>query len=91
MNIAFFISDTDECAGNPCINGGTCTDQVNTYTCSCVAGYVGTHCETGTISKYTRTDYNNASLKQMHSERRKQPLLFGIIVFFIIHIQRMQI
>ena len=39
--------DTDECSSNPCQNGGTCTDGVNEYTCSCVVGYEGTHCEAG--------------------------------------------
>ena len=25
----------DECLSNPCVNGGTCTDGLQTYTCSC--------------------------------------------------------
>ena len=40
------FSDIDECSSSPCQNGGACTDHVNRYTCSCVAGYTGTHCET---------------------------------------------
>ena len=43
------LLDTDECSSNPCQNGGTCTDGVNEYTCSCVAGYEGTSCETGKV------------------------------------------
>ena len=43
------ISDIDECGSNPCENGGTCTDQVNAYTCECVDGYTGTDCDTGTF------------------------------------------
>jgi len=39
--------DIDECGSNPCENGATCIDAVDSYTCSCVAGYTGTHCETG--------------------------------------------
>ena len=40
-------ADINECLSNPCINSGNCTDLVNQYTCSCVAGYTGTNCETG--------------------------------------------
>ena len=42
------VVDIDECASSPCENGATCTDAVDSYTCHCVAGYTGTHCETGT-------------------------------------------
>ena len=38
-------SDINDCAGNPCRNGGTCRDGVNSFTCSCVAGYTGNTCQ----------------------------------------------
>jgi Notch-like protein len=50
------ISDIDECAADPCTNGGTCVDKINDYTCNCVAGYTGKTCAT---SKYA------CSLKMM--------------------------
>ena len=37
----------DECISNPCQNGGTCTDALNGYTCSCPLSFGGTHCENG--------------------------------------------
>jgi len=37
-------SDIDECAGNPCQNGGVCTNGINSYTCTCAAGYLGDDC-----------------------------------------------
>ncbi|XP_035685536.1 cartilage intermediate layer protein 2-like [Branchiostoma floridae] len=40
--------DIDECASDPCNNGGTCTDRVNGYTCDCAEGYEGDNCETDT-------------------------------------------
>jgi len=40
------VADIDDCSSNPCQNGGSCTDAVNGYTCSCVVPYTGTNCET---------------------------------------------
>ncbi|GIY72359.1 uncharacterized protein CEXT_260161 [Caerostris extrusa] len=38
--------DINECAGNPCKNGATCNDYVNSYTCTCPLGFSGTNCQT---------------------------------------------
>ncbi|XP_066282461.1 uncharacterized protein [Branchiostoma lanceolatum] len=38
--------EIDECASNPCLNNGTCSDGVNSYTCVCRPGFTGTRCET---------------------------------------------
>jgi len=35
-----------ECLDNPCQNGGTCTDGINSFTCHCVEGFTGSNCET---------------------------------------------
>ena len=45
--IRYCFVDTDECSSDPCMNGGTCTDGVNSYSCACVAGYTGEDCEIG--------------------------------------------
>ena len=42
-------ADINECLWNPCSNNGNCTDLVNQYTCSCVAGYTGINCENGNL------------------------------------------
>ena len=39
--------DINECEDNPCQNGGTCEDKINSYSCTCIKGYVGENCETG--------------------------------------------
>ena len=42
-------SDIDECSSNPCLNGATCKDNVNGYTCDCVPGFTDVLCQTGNI------------------------------------------
>ena len=37
--------NTNDCSVNPCENGASCTDGVDSYTCNCVAGYEGTLCQ----------------------------------------------
>ena len=41
------FSDIDECESDPCLNGGTCTDVINEYTCDCADGWEGVNCENG--------------------------------------------
>ena len=36
--------DINECASNPCQNGGECNDLVNGYNCTCADGYDGPDC-----------------------------------------------
>lgn len=31
----------NDCINNPCLNGGTCQDGINNYTCRCKPGYTG--------------------------------------------------
>ena len=44
QTVTFFFLDINECSPNPCSNGGNCTDKVNDFECSCVAGYAGKNC-----------------------------------------------
>ena len=40
------FADINECISDPCLESGTCVDDVNGYTCICAAGFTGSHCET---------------------------------------------
>ena len=48
-----FAQDIDECSSAPCLNGATCSDEVNGYTCQCADGWEGTFCETSTLHQDT--------------------------------------
>ena len=46
IHIIFFISDIDECASFPCLNGGSCTNDVDQFVCQCASGFTGDTCQT---------------------------------------------
>lgn len=56
--------DVDECASNPCQNGGTCKDGINSFTCQCPPGYTGIQCETDIDECKDRPCLNSASCVQ---------------------------
>ncbi|XP_066304114.1 uncharacterized protein [Branchiostoma lanceolatum] len=43
---SIFQTNRDNCASVICENGGTCINDISTYTCNCASGYEGDHCET---------------------------------------------
>ena len=56
MHVLFIgmnLADIDECASSPCQNGGTCTDLVNDFACTCAPGYTGTVCETSMAEHFS--------------------------------------
>lgn len=38
-------AEVDECASEPCLNGGSCLDGVGSYRCVCAPGYGGASCQ----------------------------------------------
>lgn len=38
-------ADVNDCAGQPCENGGTCRDLDGDFKCHCPSPYVGKHCQ----------------------------------------------
>lgn len=38
-------TDVNECASQPCRNGGVCHDYVNSFVCKCPPGFNGIQCE----------------------------------------------
>ncbi|KAI0231037.1 hypothetical protein LSAT2_018592 [Lamellibrachia satsuma] len=49
-------TDIDDCASAPCVNGGTCFDQIDAFSCTCLQDlYTGTTCET--VVRYNYYQY----------------------------------
>lgn len=42
-----YCADIDECASSPCVNGATCNNMINKFTCTCASGFLGILCEIG--------------------------------------------
>ena len=51
----------DECASRPCVNNGTCTDQINDYKCDCLPGFKGKQCEREINECLPKPCLNNAT------------------------------
>ncbi|XP_053744656.1 aggrecan core protein isoform X4 [Panthera pardus] len=39
------VADIDECLSSPCLNGATCVDAIDSFTCLCLPSYRGDLCE----------------------------------------------
>ena len=52
----YLYIDHDYFSPNSCLNSGACTDQVDSYTCACAAGYEGAEC--GTIEPKSESNLN---------------------------------
>ena len=64
-----YIADIVECLSNPCQNGGTCNEGPSGpggYTCTCVAGYAGSECQSGnsqlSVDRYLVKECDRAHL-----------------------------
>ena len=55
LYISPYFLDIDDCESNPCHNGGTCKDGINSYTCICPPGYTRHDCETGDMIHIWKT------------------------------------
>ena len=62
---------TDECAESPCLNGGTCKNQIGTFTCECRPHFAGPlcgHCEPGWTGTQCAEDIDEWCLNNPCSE-----------------------
>ena len=45
----FRLPDIDDCVNHTCANSGSCVDGLSNYSCDCMPGYTGVHCEAGRL------------------------------------------
>ena len=67
MLIFFFAADVDECKKNPCLNGGTCVNNMGSFHCLCRPGFEGKLCERG---KKTDNHWKNWNVVTLSSFSR---------------------
>ncbi|XP_046579177.1 serine-rich adhesin for platelets-like [Haliotis rubra] len=51
-----------ECPENPCLNNGTCTDDIFNYTCTCLPGFTGSLCEESLAATVSSTVFTSVTL-----------------------------
>ncbi|XP_059903082.1 delta-like protein A [Gadus macrocephalus] len=51
--------EVNDCAGSPCRNGGSCTDQETTFQCTCPPGFYGKNCEQSAMTCADAPCFNN--------------------------------
>ncbi|KAM5180639.1 coagulation factor X-like [Mantella aurantiaca] len=56
-------SDVNDCLSNPCLNGGLCSDEIQSYVCTCPEGYEGRNCETN-VEDSLRCEEDNGQCEQ---------------------------
>lgn len=57
--------DRNECAINPCLNGGQCVDLSNDFECRCRPGFVGALCQDDIDECLARPCANGATCRQL--------------------------
>ena len=45
--ITSYVCVFTDCVSTPCLNGGICTGDTHSYSCACMSGFIGDHCEQG--------------------------------------------
>lgn len=64
------LFDPGVCGSQPCANGGTCNATGNTYTCQCLARFLGSRCEIDTNPCASNPCLNGATCHNVNNSFR---------------------
>ena len=56
-------TNVNDCDPNPCENGGTCQDEINSFTCLCATNSIGRTCQGNTSFEVIKNDRNSQPQK----------------------------
>ena len=61
----FSFQDVDDCPNSNCMNGASCIDGINTFTCACPAGFTGPTCNLSMVQVlfYKLFHFNQCNFK----------------------------
>ena len=79
FSFLILLIETDECSSTPCQNGGTCTDLINAYSCTCEDGYEGTDCETGNYSLFSFE--KSVYIHDLRGPRLRFPTIYSVLFY----------
>ena len=43
--VKLYFTDVDTCRSHPCMNGGSCSNNIDSYKCDCAGDFGGSNCE----------------------------------------------
>ena len=46
LSVCLTASAPDACSSSPCLNGATCVNEANGFSCTCANGFTGDTCQT---------------------------------------------
>ena len=62
--IQHYHTDVVDCFPTACLNGGTCIDGLNAFTCACSPGFTGQQCDIGMDALKTFACYAEVRLSR---------------------------
>ena len=64
--VVIFVTEINECDSEPCVNDGTCIDNIDGFECLCPPGYSGNQCANGKFRALPHVTASSMSSRLEH-------------------------